>query len=37
MGVNDVRQTEKLTAETLVPLSSVCEVEMAIEKIKRTK
>jgi hypothetical protein len=28
---------KKLTAEPLVPLPSVFEVEMAIEKIKQTK
>jgi len=33
--VNDVRQTEKHTAEPLVPEPSAFEVEMAIEKLKR--
>ena len=34
-GVNDVRLTEKHTAEPLVPEHSACEVEMAIQKLKR--
>jgi len=34
-GVNDVRQAEIHTAETLVSESSVFEVDMAIEKLKR--
>jgi hypothetical protein len=34
-GVNDVRQTEVHTAESLVPEPSAVEVEMAIEKLKR--
>jgi hypothetical protein len=34
-GNNDVRQTEIHTVEPLVPVSSVFEVEMAIEKLKR--
>jgi len=33
--VNDVRQTEILTAEPLVPEPSACEVELPIEKPKR--
>jgi len=36
-GVNDVRQTEKQTAESLVPEPSAFVVEMAIEKLKRHK
>jgi len=36
-GVNDVRQTEMHTAETLVPVPSAFEVEMAIEKLKSHK
>jgi hypothetical protein len=36
-GVNDVRQTEKHTAEPLVPEPSDSEFEMAIEKLKRHK
>jgi hypothetical protein len=36
-GVNDVRQTEVHKAEPLVPESSVFEVKMAIEKLKRHK
>ena len=36
-GVNDVRQTEIHTAEPLVPELSDCEVELAIEKLKRHK
>jgi len=32
-GVNDVRQTEKHTAELLVPDPSVIESELAIEKL----
>jgi len=34
-GVNDVRQTERHTAEPLVPKPSAFEVEMAMEKPKR--
>jgi hypothetical protein len=33
-GLNDVRQTEKHTAEPLVPESSPFEFELAIEKTK---
>ena len=33
--VSDVRQTEILTAEQLLPAPSACEVGMAIEKLKR--
>jgi hypothetical protein len=33
--VSDVRQTEILTAEPLLPESSACEVGMALEKLKR--
>jgi hypothetical protein len=38
-GVSDVRQTKILvrTAEPLVPEPSVCEVEMAFEKLRRHK
>ena len=36
-GVNDVRQTEMHTAETLVPEPSAFEVELAIEKLKSHK
>jgi hypothetical protein len=36
-GVNDVRQTERHTAEPLVPEPSDSQVEMAIEKLKRHK
>jgi hypothetical protein len=36
-GVNDVRQTEIYTAEPLEPEPSPCEVEIAIEKLKRYK
>jgi hypothetical protein len=36
-GVNYVRQTEKHTAEPLVPEPSTFEVEMATEKLKRHK
>jgi hypothetical protein len=36
-GVNDVRQTEIHTAEPLVPEPSAVEVEMAIEKQKKTQ
>jgi len=36
-GVNDVRQTEIHTAEPLVPEPSVCEVELAVEKLKSHK
>jgi len=35
--VNNVRQTEIHTAEPLVPEPNACEVEMAIEKLKRHK
>jgi hypothetical protein len=35
--VNDVRQTEIHTAETLVPEPSVSELELAIEKLKSHK
>jgi hypothetical protein len=34
LRVNDVRQTELLTAEILVPLPSAFEVELTIEKLK---
>jgi hypothetical protein len=34
-GVNDVRQTEIHTAESLLPEPSSFEVEIAIEKLKR--
>jgi len=37
LGISDVRQTEIPTAEPLVPESSVFEVEMLIEKLKRHK
>jgi hypothetical protein len=36
-GVNDARQTDKLTTEPLVPELSAFEVEMALEKLKRHK
>ena len=36
-GVNDVRQPEIYTAETLVPEPSAFEVELAIEKLKSHK
>ena len=36
-GVNDDRQTEIHTRETLVSELSAFEVEMAIEKLKRQK
>jgi len=36
-GVNDVRQTEIHTAESLVPEPSASEFELAIEKLKRHK
>ena len=36
-GVNYFRQTETHTAEPLVPEPSACEVDMAIEKLKRQK
>jgi hypothetical protein len=36
-GVHDVRQTEIHTAELLVPEPSAAEVEMAIEKQKKTQ
>ena len=35
-GVNDVRQTEIHTAETLVPEPRAFEVEMAIENLEDT-
>jgi hypothetical protein len=35
-GISDVRQTEMHTAESLVPDASAFEIEMAIEKQKRT-
>jgi hypothetical protein len=35
-GVDDVRQTEIHTAESLVPEPSAFEDEMAIEKLKKT-
>jgi len=35
-GVNDVRHTEILTAEPLVPESSGSEFDLAIEKLKIT-
>jgi hypothetical protein len=34
--VSDVRQTESHTAEPLLPEPSAFEVEMAIEKLKKT-
>jgi hypothetical protein len=34
-GVSDVRKREILTAEQLLTEPSVCEVGMAIEKLKR--
>jgi hypothetical protein len=36
-GFNDVRQTERHTAEPLVPRPSAFEDVMAIEKLKRHK
>jgi hypothetical protein len=36
-AINDVRQTEKYTAEPLVPEPSAFEFEMTNEKIKRHK
>jgi hypothetical protein len=36
-GLNDVRQTELLTAETLVPAKSAFEFELAIENLKGRK
>jgi hypothetical protein len=36
-GINDVRQREIHTAESLVPELSAFEVEMAMEKLKRHK
>ena len=36
-GVHDVRQTEKHTAEPLVPEPSAFEVDFAIEKLKSHK
>jgi len=35
-GVNDVRKTEIHTAELLVPEPSAFEVELAIEKLKKS-
>jgi hypothetical protein len=35
--VNDVKQTEIHTAESLVPEPSACEVELATEKLKTHK
>jgi hypothetical protein len=35
--LNDIRQTELLTAETLVPETSAFEVELAIGKLKGHK
>jgi hypothetical protein len=37
MGNNDIRQTELLAAETPVPDISAFEVELAIEKQKRSQ
>jgi hypothetical protein len=36
-GVSDIRQTEKHTAEPLVPEPSSFEVEIAIERLERYK
>ena len=36
-GVNDVRQTEIHTAESLVPKPSASQVELATEKLKSHK
>jgi len=36
-GVGEVRQTEIHTAEPLVPESIAFDVEMAIEKLKKTQ
>jgi hypothetical protein len=36
-GVSEERQTEIHTAELLVPETSAFDVEMAIEKLKRTQ
>ena len=36
-GVDDVQQTKIQTAEPLVPEHSTFEVEMAIEKLKKTQ
>jgi hypothetical protein len=36
-GVNDVRQTEILTAEPLLPERSAFEFEMVVEKLKITR
>ena len=36
-GVSDVTQTEKHTAEPLVPVPSAFEVEMVIKKTKKTQ
>ena len=36
-GLNDVRQTELLTAETLVPETSALDVELTIEKVNGHK
>jgi len=35
-GVNDGRQTEIHTAQPLVSEPSVCEIEMAVEKLKES-
>jgi hypothetical protein len=35
-GINDVRQTEIHTAETLEPEPSASEVELTIEKAKKS-
>ena len=37
LGVSDVRQTEIQTTEPLESEPSVCEIEMAIEKLRRNK
>jgi hypothetical protein len=37
LGVNDVRHTEIQTAEPLLDKTIACELEMAIEKLKRHK
>ena len=36
-GVSDVRQTERNTAEPLVPEPNAFEGEMAIEELKKTQ
>jgi hypothetical protein len=36
-GVTNVRQTEIHTTEPLVPEPSVCEVELAIEKLEKSQ